>query len=245
MTHQEKINALTSVESYLKDLEAIFKRADATMFDVYELALPALPDGMDRSPRGELFALYHRVMAAQYYVSVWRLRLKYFNDDDLNERVDEAHEIASDALRHAFMFLDAAKKAAEEETDEPKAGDTVVFYVNHAGCRGWNIESFYRSDAGAEFWRDLVAAAVRLAPEISERASHRGFESVFLPAEEADVFIQRLAEIREQNWSSIDGEEDSPLTESEQPISFYATNRPDAFETWVRRVCTSEEVNND
>ena len=118
MTHQEKINALTSVESYLKDLEAIFKSADATMFDVYEHALPALPDGMDRSPRGPLFTLYQRTMAAQYYVAMWRWQLKSHGDDDLDDDVDEAHGRASDALRLAFMFLDADQKRAEEESDD-------------------------------------------------------------------------------------------------------------------------------
>lgn len=118
MTHQEKINALAAVESYLKDLETIFKSADATMFDVYELALPALPDGMDRSPRGPLFTLYQRIMAAQYHVAQWRFQLKSHGDDDLDDVVDEAHGRASDALRLAFMFLDADQKMAAEESDD-------------------------------------------------------------------------------------------------------------------------------
>lgn len=118
MTRQEKINALTSVESYLKELEAIFKSADATLFDVYELALPALPNGMDRSPRGPLFTLYQRVMAAQYHVAQWRYQLKSHNDDDLDDVVDEAHGRASDALRLAFMFLDADQKRTAEESDD-------------------------------------------------------------------------------------------------------------------------------
>lgn len=39
MTHQEKLNALTSVESYLKGLESIFKSADATKLTVERATL--------------------------------------------------------------------------------------------------------------------------------------------------------------------------------------------------------------
>lgn len=108
-------------------------------------------------------------------------------------------------------------------TDKPR---TIVFFVNH-GAMWANIERFFRSEAGAEFWRELTEAAAKYAPKIKD--IRWGFDSVYLPPDAAEPFIDRLEEIDEENF---DGQDD-PLLEGEFPIQWYETNRPNALQEWA------------
>lgn len=111
---------------------------------------------------------------------------------------------------------------------------TTVFYVNLNCARGCDIEEFFYSDAGNAFWRDLFAAAAKYAPEICTAKPTKKLDTICLPSEAADAFIDRLNEIHEQNWTCGHyTDEETALTEDEQPIQFYETNRPNAFKEWA------------
>lgn len=114
----------------------------------------------------------------------------------------------------------------------------TVFYVNQ-DARGINIESFFRHTEGAEIWNAITAAALEHAPELRPY-KRRGFDTLYLPPDEADKFIERLAGCMEQNY---DYNTDMPLLDDEKPIGIYTTNAPHIFEHWIRD--TLQEYNNN
>ena len=111
---------------------------------------------------------------------------------------------------------------------------TTVIYIN-ADARVSVVKAFFMNKEGAEFWRDVVAAASEREPELNKIAEGLAYylNAVYLPADVAAPLIKRLDDLRPQNIVFVPGEGWQFPNDSNKPIQHYTTDQAPAG--WIRR----------